>query len=149
MTRWMRWSAAMCAVALLVVVAPVRAAVVRALDLGQLTEPVTSQVANHLQRSRNHRFSPHEFVTVWAGANDLFMQLFQALGATCFHQLAGFAMSRDGRADLIKGAGTKHELPGGVGENHHLDWPVGDAANCFQQLLTVTVRNTAIDDDDA
>jgi len=49
--------------------------------LGQLTEPVTSQVANHLQRAKHGRFSPHDFVMVWAGANDLFMQLFQLQAA--------------------------------------------------------------------
>jgi len=48
--------------------------------LGQLTEPVSAQVSNHLQRSRG-RFSPREIVTVWSGANDLFMQLFQLQAA--------------------------------------------------------------------
>jgi outer membrane lipase/esterase len=48
--------------------------------LGQLTEPVSTQVANHLQRSGG-RFDAREFVTVWAGANDLFMQLFQLQAA--------------------------------------------------------------------
>jgi phospholipase/lecithinase/hemolysin len=48
--------------------------------LGQLTEPVSSQVAHHLQRSGG-RFDAREFVTVWAGANDLFMQLFQLQAA--------------------------------------------------------------------
>ena len=36
--RWMRWTAAVLAVGLLVLAGPVRAAVVRALDLAQLTE---------------------------------------------------------------------------------------------------------------
>lgn len=48
--------------------------------LGQLTEPVSAQVSNHLQRSGG-RFDAREFVTVWAGANDLFMQLFQLQAA--------------------------------------------------------------------
>lgn len=48
--------------------------------LGQLTEPVSAQVSNHLLRSGG-RFAEGEFVTVWAGANDLFMQLFQLQAA--------------------------------------------------------------------
>jgi len=69
--------------------------------LGQLTEPVTSQVANHLQRSRNNRFSPHEFVTVWAGANDLFMQLFQLQAA-----VAGGADPQQASQDAVVAMGT-------------------------------------------
>lgn len=48
--------------------------------LGQLTEPVSAQVSSHLQRSGG-RFAVGEFVTLWAGANDLFMQLFQLQAA--------------------------------------------------------------------
>lgn len=48
--------------------------------LGQLTEPVARQVSNHLQR-QGGQFSATDLVTVWAGANDLFMQLFELQAA--------------------------------------------------------------------
>ena len=43
-------------------------------QLGQLTVPVVTQIANHLAAS-NGRFSGKELVTVLAGANDLFLNL--------------------------------------------------------------------------
>jgi outer membrane lipase/esterase len=42
--------------------------------LGQITSPVTSQVARHLAAA-NNSFAGNDLVTVLAGANDLFMQL--------------------------------------------------------------------------
>lgn len=48
--------------------------------LGALTRPVSDQIARYLAAS-NSRFNSRDLVTVWAGANDLFMEL-AALSAT-------------------------------------------------------------------
>ena len=47
--------------------------------LGQLTEPLSSQVSFHLAGATGNKFSGTELVTFLAGANDFFMQ-FGALG---------------------------------------------------------------------
>ncbi len=68
--------------------------------LGQLTDPVTNQIARHLAAS-NNTFAGHELVTVLAGANDLFMQL-----ATMNARVAGGVAQQTAANDALAAMGT-------------------------------------------
>ncbi len=58
-------------------------------ELGQMTLPVVSQIANHLAKTGG-KFSGNELVTVLAGGNDVLMQLGQLeAGATAAGQAEG------------------------------------------------------------
>ncbi len=81
-------------------------------QLGQLTVPVVTQVADHLARTGG-RFSGKELVTVLAGGNDVFVNL-DAVGKTMTAQQAAAAMAQAGaelaalvRTEIV-GKGAKH-----------------------------------------
>lgn len=71
-------------------------------QLGQLTVPAVTQVANHLARTGG-RFSGKELVTVLAGGNDVFVNM-DAVGKTMTPQQAATAMAQAGAelAALVK-----------------------------------------------
>jgi outer membrane lipase/esterase len=68
-------------------------------ELGQLTNPVAEQVQRHLARAGD--FAASDLVTVWAGANDVFMNL-----ATVNATVAAGGNGSQAAADAVKAMDT-------------------------------------------